>query len=481
MPQKNVVSLLLVAVIAVFCWQAAQSAPREDQDAELYRLFVDAFEHVDRNYVKGVDRRKLMEAAINGMLGELDPYSNFIDQSHYRQFDRQTSGQFGGIGIQISEKDGILTVISPLVGTPAYEAGVLAGDRILEVNGESIRGMPLRDVVSRLTGPEGTDVTLSIQHRPYDKEPKEVTLKRAIINIESVLGDSHDKNDAWDFMLDDDNKIAYIRLNAFTKQTAEDLTEALKELEAEGMKGLVLDLRYNPGGLLESAIQISDLFVDEGKIVSTKGRNTIERKFFAKKDGTLDEFPMVVLVNSSSASASEIVAACLQDHQRAIVVGERTWGKGSVQNVIELEGGKSALKLTTASYRRPNGKNIHRFPDSDEEDEWGVSPNDGFLVEFSPEEHRSYFRDRQKRDRVLGKRSELIKANGDDGNAKEEDNGDDEAKPFEDRQLKKALSYIREQLGEEKGKDGAPKEEATDKADTEKKDAEATADAAETD
>lgn len=504
MQLRKFVWVLVVGLASVVFWQAAHSAQTQDEDAELYRLFVDALEHVDRNYVKKVDRRLLIESAITGMLNELDPYSNFIGPDEFKQFDRTTKGKFGGIGVQISMKDGVLTVMSPLVGTPAYEAGIIAGDRILEVNGQSLRGWTLNDIVDKLTGPAGSEVTLKIQHPPYDESPVEVTLKRANINVESVLGDTHAPNDEWDFMLDKENKIGYIRINSFIQDTKENLQSAIQKLLKEGMKGLILDLRYNPGGLLTSAIEVSDLFVNEGTIVSTKGRTATDKSYEARKEGTLPDFPMVVLVNGFSASASEIVAACLQDHERATVIGERTWGKGSVQNVIELEGGESALKLTTAAYRRPNGHNIHRFEDSKDEDEWGVSPNPGFEVKFSKKDHNVFQRWRYQRDQIVGKRkspqSEVVnnadkKKAAEDGESKEAANTEEKpaatenkdepkkeespAKPstdeggveegdefsaggaseedvmnFKDPQLAKAVDFLKEELTKTAKKDG---------------------------
>jgi carboxyl-terminal processing protease len=224
-----------------------------------------------------------------------------------------------------------------------------------------------------------------------------------VIHVDTVMGDRRKPNDEWDFLLDSDKRIGYIRLTAFSRDTASDLREALDELTSGGLRGLVLDLRFNPGGLLNSAVDVADLFLADGTIVSTKGRAVPERKWEAKKDGTFDGFPMVVLVNRYSASASEIVSAALQDHKRAIVIGERSWGKGSVQNVIELESGKSALKLTTASYQRPNGHNIHRFPDAKETDEWGVKPNDGFEIKLSDRELGRLVQYRRQRDILVAK------------------------------------------------------------------------------
>lgn len=481
MPKRITTWVVFLALASVVCFQAAQSAPVEDEDAALYRLFVDALENVDRNYVREVDRRKLIESAIVGMLDNLDPYSNYIGPKNIEQFDRSTKGHFGGIGIQIEIVDGHLTVMSPLAGTPAYEAGILAGDRIEKINGESTRGMLQSDIVDRLTGPAGTDVTVTVRHRPYNTKAFEVTLTRADISIESVMGDTHGPDDRWDFMFDDKAKIGYIRINSFVTDTNDDLKAAVDGLIDRGMKGLIIDLRYNPGGLLSSAIQVSDMFVNEGTIVSTKGRNTIEKPFRARRGGTYPEFPMAVLVNQFSASASEILSACLQDHKRAVVIGERTWGKGSVQNVINLEDGKSALKLTTASYHRPSGANIHRFKDSTEEDEWGVTPDDGYALRYSAKQHRAYREWRRKRDRIQGKASEIKKAQAaaqkaeqeaqakaktkpaaDDENSKdaeskkgppkeEQDSQDQAVEDFEDLHVKMAVEYINEQLAAKSG------------------------------
>lgn len=462
MSVRTVVAAVAMGLGIAFCYQAAQSAPAKDDDAELYRLFVDAVEHIDRSYVKKTDRRELIEAAINGMLDSLDPYSNFIGPSDLKSFNRATTGKFGGIGVQIGPKeknDDFLSVISPLVGTPAYEAGVIAGDRITKVNGQSVKGLTQSDVIDRLTGPPGSSVTITVLHRPFKGEPLDVKLTRATISAESVQGAEHLPNDRWDFMIDKKDKIAYIRVSSFMQNTREDLEKTLKELLKEGMKGLILDLRYNPGGLLSSAIEVSDLFISDGTIVSTKGRNTEDKVYLAKRDNTLPDFPMVILVNGFSASASEVVSACLQDHKRAVIIGERSYGKGSVQNVIELEGGSSALKLTTAGYTRPNGHNIHKFKDSKDTDEWGVKPDSGFEVKFAPEDHRSYHVWRMARDRVQGKANAVAKALEDAKKAADKEPKDKDAKDtkdktplpgdkeeiakFDDRQLAKGLDYLR--------------------------------------
>lgn len=420
--------------------QPGEPATKQEQYFELMRVFADTFEQIERNYVKDVDRRKLIEAALRGMMDELDPYSNYISPDDLTKFNVQVEQEFSGIGIQVTidPHSRRLTVTSPLPGTPAYKAGVRAGDTIMEINGKTTEKMTVDDAVKVLKGKEGEEVTIGVMH-PGSSQVDKLTMPRAKIHVPTVLGDSYKPDGTWNYFLDPEHKIAYIRLTAFSRNTGRELRSALSDLKSQGMKGLILDLRFNPGGLLNTAVEVADLFLEEGKIVSTKGRNTEEREQWAKKPGTFSGFPMAVLVNRYSASASEIVSAALQDHKRAVVVGERTWGKGSVQNVIELENGKSALKLTTASYHRPSGKNIHRFPDSKESDEWGVMPDKDYAVQYTDPEMRTYVEYRHLRD-VLSK----------DGPPKSE---------FVDRQLARAVDYVTEQVTGEK------KSEPTAKAD----------------
>ncbi len=292
-------------------------------------------------------------------------------------------------------------IISPLVGSPAYRAGMQAGDQIVAIEGKSTDDIhTVQDAVTKLKGEPGTKVTLTTL-TPSTGERRTLSLERELVHLETVMGDQRKGDDAWDFMLDHQRKIGYIRITSFSRDTEHDLAKALEELKRENVRGLILDLRFNPGGLLTSAIGVADLFVTKGKIVSTEGRNTKSRSWDAQEEGTFDGFPMAILVNRYSASASEIVSACLQDHHRAVVIGERTWGKGSVQNVIELEGGKSALKLTTASYQRPSGKNIHRFPDASEADEWGVKPDAGYDLKLDDGELLGLMSSRHDRDILL--------------------------------------------------------------------------------
>ena len=438
MPRRNLYAIAMVGAVSLLCWQVSQGAKPKDDVSEMYGVFVDAVEQVQQNYVRPVSRRELMESALKGMLSNLDPHSAYINTSDWKSFRRQIEGKFGGVGMTVEADDDTkrLKVIAPMVGTPAYAAGVMAGDLILDIDGVSTEGLTIDKAVEQLQGQPGTPVKLNILHEGAEK-PEVLTVTRAIIEIPSVMGDRRKPNDEWEFMIDRDKKIGYIRITNFIADTADNVKDALESLKKEGMKALVLDLRDDPGGLLSSAVEISDLFVEEGKIVSTKGRNTAEKTFEAHKEGTFTGFPMVVLVNHNSASASEILAACLQDHNRALVVGERSFGKGSVQNILDLEDGNSVLKLTVATYWRPSGKNIHRFKNAKESDEWGVSPSPGLDLKMSREEYHNWFLGRRERD-FLSSRN---KPKPDDAKK------DDKKKPFADKQLDKALSVLSEKLG----------------------------------
>lgn len=451
MPRRNLFAIAAVGGLSLLCWQASQGARPKDETMELYGLFVDAVEQVQANYVRPVSRKELLESALKGMLQDLDPHSTYINTAQYKTFKRKIEGKFGGIGITVTYDSDAnrLKVLAPMVGTPAYAAGVLAGDLILEIDGKSTEGMTTDKAVDVLQGRPGTPVKLHVLHEATQKA-ETLAVNRAIIDVPTVLGDSRKPDDRPDFMLDKQKKIGYIRITEFFQNTFADVKSALAELKEQGVKGLILDLRGDPGGLLTSAVEVSDLFLEGGTIVSTRGRNTIDKSFEAQKEGTFDDVPMVVLVNENSASASEIVAAALQDHKRAEVVGQRSYGKGSVQNVIDLEDGNSVLKLTVATYWRPSGKNIHRFKDAKESDEWGVSPNPGLEVKLTPAEHYAWVNARRDRDLFGGKAAvptarldpetqEKAAANAAKPKA--------EPKPFKDKPLDKALDVLRAKVG----------------------------------
>ncbi|OJW05823.1 MAG: peptidase S41 [Planctomycetales bacterium 71-10] len=394
-------ALAAAAVVSPLCWVAGslQADKPRDEMMELYGLFVDAVEKVEANYVRPVNRKELLESALEGMLQNLDQHSSYINMGEWQQFRKQIEGKFGGIGIQvgIDGDSGRLRVISPMVGTPAYEAGVLAGDIILEIDGHSTEGMSSDKAVETLTGRPGTEVELNVLHEGAE-QPTPIKLTRAIIEVPSVLGENRQKDGSWDYMLDKDKKIGYIRISNFVQSTGEDVRKALDALKDQGVKGLILDLRDDPGGLLSAAVEVSDLFLSQGDIVSTKGRNTIPKSYVAQQDSPFEDLPMAVLINQNSASASEIVSAALQDHKRATIVGHRSYGKGSVQNIMELEDGNSVLKLTVASYHRPSGENIHRFRDAKVTDKWGVTPDEGMEVKLTPAEYRDWFLARRAKD-----------------------------------------------------------------------------------
>jgi carboxyl-terminal processing protease len=455
MPLRNLGWLLGIAGVFALGFAVAYTAPTQEKsrDYDNMKLLVDVMDQVRKNYVTEITperERKLFEDMINGGLERLDPHSAYINPHDLKQFDKTSKGSFGGIGIQLGmdrQNRGQLTVISPMVGTPAYEKGVLAGDAILKIDGKSTDGMRLAEAVDLITGDIGKDITLTILHEGA-KDPIDVTITRAEIKVQSVMADVRkpDNLKEWDYMIDKETKIGYVRLTTFSENAAKELHDAIAELEKEHVRGLILDLRNNGGGLLKQAVEVSDLFLTEGTIVTIKGRNEKELVHEAHEAGTMlvpaDQFPMVVLINKFSASASEIVAAALQDHHRAVVIGERSYGKGSVQNVIKLkegELGESALKLTTASYWRPSGKNIHRFPDAKESDEWGVKPNEGFEVPMKDDERLEYMLYRNERDVIRGKNAPARSEEKKDGEKKDK-------KPFEDRVLQKALEYLRGEI-----------------------------------
>jgi carboxyl-terminal processing protease len=312
-------------------------------------LFGDVFERVRADYVEKPDDGKLVEAAINGMLSSLDPHSTYMDAKDFRDMQVQTRGQFGGLGIEVTMEDGLVKVVAPIDDTPAAKAGVQAGDLIAKLDGEEVKGMTLNQAVDKMRGAVSTPIKLTIIRKGADK-PLELTLTRDIINIKSVRA-----------RVESDD-IGYIRITSFSEQTGDGLKKAIadltKQIGEDKLKGFIIDLRNNPGGLLDQAIDVSDAFLDRGEIVSTRGRNPEETERRNARPGDLaTNKPVIVLVNGGSASASEIVAGALQDHKRATILGSLSFGKGSVQTVIPVSG-NAAIKLTTARYYTPSGRSI---------------------------------------------------------------------------------------------------------------------------
>ena len=315
---------------------------------ESLETFANILAIVQRNYVKEVETEKLITGAIEGMLGSLDPHSSYLTEDAYRELQTETEGRFGGLGLEITVRNGVLTVISPIDGTPAARAGVQPGDQIVGIDDRSTEELGLADAVKRLRGPKGSSVTISVRREGQEKLLK-FTIVRDVIEISSVRAHVLESG------------FLYARIAQFQDRTSENLRAALAKEQpgGESIKGFVLDLRNNPGGLLNQAVGVSDLFLDSGLIVYTDGRQDQQKqKFSASRENSRTGFPMVVLVNGGSASASEIVAGALQDHKRALILGTKTFGKGSVQTILPL-GGRSALRLTTAEYFTPNGRSIH--------------------------------------------------------------------------------------------------------------------------
>jgi len=400
--------------------------------------------------------------ACEAMLHSLDNYSAFIDPETVAEIERQTQQVFIGVGVQI-QKDlatDMVRVITPLRGSPAYRAGIQKDDLIVGVTNfvdkegnplpkpEYIetRGLSIRDVVNKILGKEGTEVQLHIERELADGTKKQLQfrLTRSRIEVETVFGVRRKPDDSWEYYIDPQNKIAYIRLSQFARYTYRDLKRAIEELRASGLNGLILDLRFNPGGYLDAAVKIADMFVDDGLIVTVRPRRGQPVEFTGKHEESYLDFPLVVLINGGSASASEIVSACVQDHDRGIIMGERSFGKGSVQNIIELQfdrtEGPSEVKLTTATFWRPSGKNLARDRKSKEEDDWGVRPHPDYTLKLEPGE-RAQLIEHLRQAEVIPPR-EPVKT--------------EPQEPFTDRQLQMAVDFLKRQVTarQEKNKTG---------------------------
>jgi len=318
---------------------------------ELYEkidLFSEVLETIKRDYVEEVDQAAVMDAAINGVLQSLDPYSAYMSPKSFKGMRTDTKGEFGGLGIEIGMESGVVKVIAPIDGTPASKAGIKSGDYIVKINDEQVQGKSLTEAVDLMRGPVGSDINLTIR-RKNKKKALDFKIKRAIIEVKSVQAK----------IIGEEKKIGYLRLKSFNENSNDQLSKTINKFEKNNeLRGYILDLRNNPGGLLTQAINVTDLFLDNGEIVSTKGRKLAEtRRFFSKEGDGIGGKPLIVLINNGSASASEIVSGALKDHKRAIILGERTYGKGSVQSIIPLKNG-GGIRLTISKYYLPSGKSI---------------------------------------------------------------------------------------------------------------------------
>jgi carboxyl-terminal processing protease len=413
--------LLIAALAAFLISPAAQSADEKATDAqtndaqtyELLNLFGDVFERVRADYVEKASDEQLIEAAVNGMLSSLDPHSGYLDAKHYQDMKVQTHGSFGGLGIEVTMENGLVKVVSPIDDTPAANAGLEPGDLITHLDGEQVLGMTLSQAVEKMRGPIGSDIHLTI--RRADKKPFDVTITRAVIKIRSVRSRL-------------EGKVGYLRVSSFNEQTDSGVAKEIEKLRKEAggkLQGIVLDLRNNPGGLLSQAVAVSDEFLDQGEIVSTRARKPEDGQRFNARPGDLAEgLPLVVLINGGSASASEIVAGALQDHKRAILLGTKSFGKGSVQTIIPVSN-HGAMRLTTARYYTPSGRSIQAV---------GIEPD------IVVEQARIETIDHPKLRREADLRGALENDTGD--NQQESDGGDKDQTSANDKDAKKeAVDY----------------------------------------
>jgi carboxyl-terminal processing protease len=396
------------------------------------QLLDEMLQRIEHNYIEEVDRSELLETALHAIVGKLDARApflrtndmEFLGANEVAQMNESLAQRVAGVGAVLKVDDATreIVVASPMPGSPAFKGGLRSGDRIIEVDGSEVPN--IATAVKRLRGPVGTPVSVGVKRGDSDVL-LQVELVRDTIRIPNVLGDRRKADSTWEFMMDDARKIGYISLTQFGTQTPGEMQAALDELTSRGMKALILDLRNNPGGTLAESVAVADLFVKEGRILTVKGR-TGETVYDAKLAGTFSNFPMAVLANRNTASAAEIVAGCLQDHQRAVIVGERTFGQGIVRSLFPLNDGMGALKLPVAAYYRPNGKSVNRYPFSKDSDDWGIKPDDGYEVAFTEVELKDYQKNRSEHS--LNSPGAPITE-------------------FNDRQLQKAVEYVTSQLG----------------------------------
>lgn len=402
-----------IASILNVSGKASGAADGDKEEFKFFDEIVEVKHLISQLYVDSPDNKKLREGAIKGMVEALDdPYTVYVPASDQREFNKNLTGEYVGIGAQVNTSTGWLTIVSPMEDTPAFRAGLMPEDKVTEIDGVTTQGLAVEACVDKLMGKANTPVTLKVDRAG---EVFEVVIVREKIKARSVKGVHRNESDpsSWDYVVDDQNRIAYVRVTQFTPRLAEEVLAALRSAGAlregtNGLGGLILDLRFNPGGLLEEAAMIADFFLKDGVIVSTKGRAHEERVARAQAPGTLPDFPIVVLVNGDSASASEILAGALADNNRAIVLGERSFGKGSVQSLRTLENGLgSELKITEQAYYLPSGRNITRKDDSAI---WGVDPTDGFYVPMTDREIIDMIGVRRKLELLSVKKAEAKKA-----------------------------------------------------------------------
>ncbi len=444
MPHRNLLLLLATLLIAYACYVRAEQNP--------YARYVAAgYSVIDRWSLQQPPDQALFEGAMRGMIDVLrksgDEHSGFVDEQQHDGFREDLTQEFGGVGVRIRllGEPALPTIVGPPEpGTPAFHADIRSGDSIVAIDGRGTADLGMDDILRSMRGPIGKAVTLSVLHEG-DTKPEEIQLTRALITVESIYGDLRDEQGKWSYRLASDPSIGYVRITKFGDKTVAELTQVLADLTAphreEPIEALIIDVRDNYGGALDAAVAISDLFLRAGQtIVTTRGRDQVTRDRFASTgNGGHTELPLAVLINHNSASASEILAACLQDYGRAVVIGQRTYGKGTVQRLMRIESGRSLLKLTSATYWRPSEQNIHRMPGDTEAETWGVRPNTGFEVKLDEEHYLQWRKYRSRRD-LLGEKPS--------GALSDQLDKEDGALPasYEDQALVRAAKYLRSHL-----------------------------------
>ncbi|MBC8548853.1 MAG: S41 family peptidase [Candidatus Brocadiales bacterium] len=397
------------------CYLHAQEEEKLDPDIfyQDFEEFISIVKEIQDKYVDEVGLRALLMNAYMGMLAGLDPHSQFIDSKNLEELKIETEGEFDGLGIEVILKDGFLRVLTPIVDSPAFRAGVYIGDVIIKIDGKSTKNISIREAIEMLRGKTHTEVTITVIHEG-ESESVDITIERAKIHLNSIRGTR---------IVDEESKIGYIAITSFQDNTIDDMDAAVKELEEQGMEALILDLRFNPGGLLNIAVGMADKFIKKGLIVSTKGRHKSQQhEYKAHKSKTYKNFPLIIIVNNGSASASEIVAGAVKDHKRGLLLGTKTYGKGSVQSLIPIKNKNSALKLTTAKYYTPSGSMIHGI---------GIEPD--IKVDLTQKE-------------VRGLHRHLARVNAADirtKNGKEPLEANDEEEKFVDAQLSRAIDVLK--------------------------------------
>jgi carboxyl-terminal processing protease len=438
MPQRNLLILLLATIASYACYVRGEQNPYA-------RYIADGLAAIGEGSLEPVPDRELFGAAMEGMVGALrrhgDEHSQYLPEEVADPLRTDIRQQFGGIGVRIGFQDEpprLVIVGPPDPGTPADRANLLPGDQILAIDDRQTEGLTMADVLRLMRGQPGTTVRLLIQQE-HAAQPRPVELVREVINIESVLGDRRSDAGGWEFRLAAEPRIAHVRIGSFGDRTAIEFASIVEQATSAGAAAVVLDLRDNAGGALDAAVAVCEMLLPAGKvIVETRGRGrSLRQRYATSVDGRYLDLPLAVVVNRNSASAAEIVAACLQDHDRAVVVGERTYGKGTVQQLVPLESGRSLLKLTWASFWRPSGARIHRAAGNADDGTWGVMPDPAYERPLSPEEYAAYRKYRADRD-MAGPRQRA---------------GED-AEPaataeFIDEQLQAAVDHLRGKLGEE--------------------------------